>query len=431
MARSSIPKTPARGFTTKWLENLKPAYKRFELADNGAAGLRLRVSPGGAKTFVWLYRHNQKTHRHTLGQFGEGAGKLTLSAARKQLQELKGKREAGTLNAPNKSNPKTVKDLVATFHERILLKKRKRPDEALHLLQKELVSTLGNKKIEHITASQLSAIVDGVVDRGATTHAGKVLNLIKQVFGFAEGKGYVERNPAYPLKKNAFEIEDNRRDRALSLDEIKVLWDALAKAPRMSPQFKIGLKILLITGVRSGELRLARWSEIDLDNGHWLIPEENTKGGKAWEVPLTPLAVDQFRELQEFTGESDWVMASPESLADTNKLSKHVDDKALARSVNRLLKLKGEDGELILDIPKFVPHDLRRTLRTHLSKLKIPPHIAEKCLNHSLGRIEETYDVHTYYEERKEALEKWADSVELVINECENVIRMNNRADIC
>ncbi|MEJ1380327.1 MAG: tyrosine-type recombinase/integrase [Candidatus Sedimenticola sp. (ex Thyasira tokunagai)] len=431
MAKSSIPKTPARGFTTKWLEALKPTNRRFELADNGAAGLRLRVSPGGAKTFVWLYRHNQKTHRHTLGQFGEGAGKLTLSAARKQLQELKGKREAGTLNAPNKSNPKTVKDLVATFHERILLKKRKRPDEALHLLQKELVSTLGNKKIEHITASQLSAIVDGVVDRGATTHAGKVLNLIKQVFGFAEGKGYVERNPAYPLKKIAFEITDNRRERALSLDEIKILWDALAKAPRMSPQFKIGLKILLITGVRSGELRLARWSEIDLDNGHWLIPEENTKGGKAWEVPLTPLAVDQFRELQEFTGESDWVMASPESLADTNKLSKHVDDKALARSVNRLLKLKGEDGELILDIPKFVPHDLRRTLRTHLSRLKIPPHIAEKCLNHSLGRIEETYDVHTYYEERKEALEKWADSVELVINECENVIRMNNRADIC
>ncbi|MEJ1412947.1 MAG: tyrosine-type recombinase/integrase [Candidatus Sedimenticola sp. (ex Thyasira tokunagai)] len=417
MARSSIPKTPARGFTTKWLENLKPAYKRFELADNGAAGLRLRVSPGGAKTFVWLYRHNQKIHRHTLGQFGEGPEKLTLSGARKRLQELKGKREAGILNAPNKGDPKTVKDLVATFYERILKKKRKRPEEALHILEKELVSRLGNKKIEHVTPSQLSAIVDGVVDRGAPTHAGKVLNLIKQVFGFAEGKGYVERNPAYPLKKNAFEIEDNRRDRALSLDEIKVLWDALAKAPRMSPQFKIGLKILLLTGVRSGELRLAKWSEIDLEKGHWLIPEENTKGGKAWEVPLSPLAVDQFEELQEFTGACDWVLASPESLADTNKPAKCVDDKALARSVNRLLKLKDGEGGLILDIPKFVPHDLRRTLRTHLSKLKIPPHIAEKCLNHSLGRIEETYDVHPYYEEREEALEKWANSVAIAVGE--------------
>ncbi|MEJ1395968.1 MAG: tyrosine-type recombinase/integrase [Candidatus Sedimenticola sp. (ex Thyasira tokunagai)] len=422
MAKSIIPKSPTNGFTPLFLENLSPPEKRYELADKGTRGLRLRVSPGGAKSFIWYYRDNGKSRLVTLGQFGEGPGKLTLSAARIKLEGLKAKREAGTLNAPNQSDPKTVKELVATFHKRILQKRRKRPEEALHLLEKELVSKIGNKRLDYVSPSMLSSIVDEVVDRGATTHAGKVLNLIKQVFGFAEGKGYVERNPAYPLKKNAFEIEDNRRDRALSLDEIKILWDALAKAPRMSPQFKIGLKILLLTGVRSGELRLAKWSEVDLEKGHWHIPEENTKGGKAWEVPLSPMAASQFQDLLEITGECDWVMASPDSLVDTAKFSKHVDDKALARSVNRLFKLKDGEGNPILDIQKFVPHDLRRTLRTHLSKLKIPPHIAEKCLNHSLGRIEETYDVHSYYEERKEALDKWANSVDLVVNSRKNVI---------
>ena len=53
------------------------------------------------------------------------------------------------------------------------------------------------------------------------------------------------------------------------------------------------------------------------------------------------------------------------------------------------------------------PHDLRRTMRTHLGKLRIPPHITERCLNHSLGRIVQTYDLHDYIEERREALERW------------------------
>ncbi len=416
MASSSTPESPVRGFTTKFLENIKPAGKRYELADKGASGLRLRVSPGGARTFVWLYRYNGKIHRHTLGQFGEGPGKLTLSGARKRLQVLKEKRDAGILHAPNKGDPKTVKDLVSVFNKRILQKKRKRPEEALHIIEKELVSRLGAKRLDHVTPAQLSSIIDGVVDRGAATHAGKVLNLIKQIFSFAEGKGYVERNPAHPLKKSAFEIQDNRRDRALGLEEITILWSALDKAPRLSPQFKIALRLLLLTGVRSGELRLAKWSDVDLEGGRWSIPKDNTKNGKECVVPLALFVVEQFREIKEITGDSDWVLASP------NDFDKPVDDKALARAVSRLFKLKDDEGKSILDIPKFVPHDLRRTLRTNLSKLQIPPHIAEKCLNHSLGRIEETYDVHTYFDERKKALAKWANTIDRVVNERNNVV---------
>ncbi|MES9874330.1 MAG: tyrosine-type recombinase/integrase [Candidatus Sedimenticola sp. 6PFRAG7] len=427
MAKKSIPESPPRGFTAKFIEHLPTPQKRYELADKKTVGLRLRISPGGAKTFIWYHRNNGKLRLHTLGQFGDDPGKLSLSAAREELQKLKRQHEAGTLNAPSQGDPKTVSELAEIFYKRRILPKRKRPEVVRDVLDRDVIPKLGRLKLRNVTAARLSSFIDGIVDRGAASHAGKVLAIIKQMFGFAEGRGYVDRSPAFSLKKEDLGVQDNRRERSLSLEEINLLWKALETAPRMSPQFKLGLRILLLTGVRSGELRQAKWTDIDLRKRSWHIPAGNTKNSKALYVPLSPLAASLFKELKDVTGEFGWVMASPESLANPKEEDKHVDDKALARAVNRLLKMKVEVGgkkQPFLDIPKFVPHDLRRTLRTHLSKLKVAPHIAEKCLNHSLGRLEETYDTHDYYDERKAALRKWAHTVDLVVNDQDNVVVM-------
>ncbi len=82
------------------------------------------------------------------------------------------------------------------------------------------------------------------------------------------------------------------------------------------------------------------------------------------------------------------------------------------------------DGETILDIPPATPHDLRRTMRTHLTGLKVKSHVAEKCLNHSLGKVLETYDKNPMPKQRRKALEKWGSYVDLVVNPRENVTRM-------
>ncbi|MFI0458770.1 MAG: hypothetical protein ACH254_14320, partial [Candidatus Thiodiazotropha endolucinida] len=72
----------------------------------------------------------------------------------------------------------------------------------------------------------------------------------------------------------------------------------------------------------------------------------------------------------------------------------------------------------------FSPHDLRRTMRTHLGKMRIPPHIAERCLNHSLGRIVDTYDQGDYLEERRSALDKWAVLIDVMVSDESNVVSM-------
>jgi integrase len=96
-----------------------------------------------------------------------------------------------------------------------------------------------------------------------------------------------------------------------------------------------------------------------------------------------------------------------------------VTPRVFSKSVRRLLDKQ-------LDIDPFTPHDLRRTMRTNLSKLKIPPHIAELCLNHSLGTIIDTYDQHSYLDERRDALKEWSTRVQVIIGKRSNVLELRH-----
>jgi integrase len=429
MSERTVPKN---GFTTKFLDNLKPKPERFEMADPGAKGLRLRVSPGGTMTFIWYYRDVDTCHRYTIGRYGDGDSQITLAQARSKLIAVKKKWADGIKpHSEAAGAPKTVAELCEVFYERRIVPIRKRPDAVRQVLDHDIIPVIGNKRIVSITTPTLTRVVDKVVDRGAKAHAGKVLATLKQLFKYAQVRGYTDISPAYPLNPGDLGVVTNVRERALDIDEegeaqtelveISALWRALDKAPKLSPQNRYGTKILLLTGVRSGELRLARWEHIDFNNATWKIPASNTKNAKAWTVPLSPLVLDLFERLQAVAEDSPWVLPSfakeltgefTGKVSDKNPMT----DKALARSVKRLFSLKDAKGNSLLPIDYFTPHDLRRTLRTHLSRLGVAVHIAEKCLNHSLGRLEQTYDRHTYIDERREALNKWATDVALAVN---------------
>ena len=285
-----------------------------------------------------------------------------------------------------------------------------------------------------ITTPSLTRVVDKVVDRGAAAHAGKVLATLKQLFRYAQARGYIDISPAYPMSPGDLGVVSNIRERALDTDdegeaqadlvEIRALWHALDKAPRLSVQNRIGTKILLLTGVRSGELRLARWEHIDFDSATWKIPASNTKNARAWTVPLSQLVVDLFNKLQKASEESPWILPS------FTEEEGPITDKALARSIKRLFSLKNAKGEKLLPIEYFTPHDLRRTLRTHLSRLSVAPHIAEKCLNHSLSKLGKTYDRHTYLDERRRALEIWATEIDLAVRSQDNVTAMHSETTV-
>ena len=427
--------SPPRGFTVAFLDNVKPAASRYELRDTACPGLRVRVEPTGRVSFVWYYAHQGKTRVLTLGAYGEGEGYLSLKDARKALEKAKGRHREGKRPGPDPDAPSTVAHLAEQFYADIIRDKRKRPEEARRILDVDIIPNLGARKLETLGAPDIRSVVRKVIKRGAETHAGKVLGLMKLMFSYAESNGIVERSPAYSLKAQYLGVVNNIRSRALDVDEegnaqvrlteIPALWKALDAAPRLSAQIRCAIKLLLLTGVRSGELRLARWEHVDFDNALWRIPAINTKTGTAWSVPLSDMALALLRELETESEGGDWVLQSVPWSVEHNA---PITDKALARALKRLFELKDGKGKPLLAIEPFVPHDLRRTLRTHLSRLGVAPHIAEKCLNHSLGRIERTYDRHTYQDEHREALQRWADAIDLAIHPRENVVELGRSA---
>ncbi len=253
------------------------------------------------------------------------------------------------------------------FYERRIKPHRKRPDAVRAVMNYDVIPSLGNMRLSSVSPGAITSMIDKVVDRGATTLAGKILAITKQMFRFAVYRGYLDTSPAESLDPLNHGVKSNVRDRTLTLDEIPLFWRALDRAPRMSPPVRLALKMLLLTGVRSGELRLATWADIDWRKLTWTIPVKNqklspaqAKKAKPFIVPLTPMAAGLFRELEKFKiDKTEFIVAG--------RTDGPLTDKVLGRAVRRLFEIK-LDGEPLLNIPLFSPHDLRRTLRTHLGE---------------------------------------------------------------
>ncbi len=427
--------------TAKRIEAMRRRPARYEVSDSAAPGLRLRVFPTGAKVFRW-YRHTPDGPRPrdviTIGRWSPTSqpGHVTLHEARIWLERLKEAQRAGRLDAlelelrrhlkPPRHEPAPGSELVSEifedFYRRRIEPHRKRPLEARKVLDLDILPMIGKRPIAAVTTPECARLVERVVDRGAKVHAGKVLGLLKQAFRFAEARGHIDRNPAAPLEKTSLGAQD-RADgppqRWLTADEITTFWRALEQTVELSPgrhdkntmrrATKAALELLLLTGVRSCELLLAQWEQVDFDAATWTVPVSNQKltqkqarQAKPWVVPLLPMALTRFKELHAHAAGSAWVMAS-DTQGEDGEDDQHYSDKSLGRAMRRLWRTHHD----LQKLPEASPHDLRRTLRTQLGQLRVPLHIVERCLNHALGRIVQIYDHGDYLDERREALAKW------------------------
>ncbi len=426
--------TAAPPLTAKLIDAARPAAKDYELADAGAPGLRLRVTPKGARVFRWHVTRGERQQVVTIGRWSRTPqpGRVTLAEARSWLERLKLAHRAGTLDdviaelassrpvrppSPEPGmggGPVTVRELAADFLVYIE-RRRKRPEQARRPIEEDVLPAIGARRLADVTSRDVRYVVESVVARGSPTQAGVVLAVMKQLFRFAQGRDDVAANPAAALDPGALGVVRNQCSRYLSAEEIGQFWRAL-DALGMTPTVRIGMKLLLLLGVRSGELLQAIWDEVDLDAATWTIPIEHQKltkrqevNARPWTVPLPPMAVALFRELDALAKSfrSQFVMAS------THAEGEALTEKALNHAMRRLFV--GPKAPLHFAGERPTPHDLRRTLRTHLGDLGVPFHVAERCLNHSLGKVADIYDRSDYLTERRAALEKWNAYVERLI----------------
>jgi len=157
--------------------------------------------------------------------------------------------------------------------------------------------------------------------------------------------------------------------------------------------------LILYAACRRGEVVLAKWSHfrVDGDAPLWTVPEELSKTGVKYLIPLVPAAAE-LRRLRINTPESAFVFpakwSDPERQADPMILTR-----SLAPNLDRLRKHR---------IKPFILQDLRRTVRTGLARLKVKPHIVERVLNRAQRGVVRTYELHRYEGEKRTALKKWA-----------------------
>jgi integrase len=437
MAAATSSTFPA--LTAKAIEHAPPG----ELRDGAAPGLCIRVSPTGARVFRWYVTSARRVI--TIGRWSRFArpGHVTLQEARVWLERLKAAHHESRLSEveaelqllrPTPARAPRVEDAAVTVADvaadflRFIERERKRPEQARRPIDCDILPALGDRPIRLVTAQDCRRVVEAVVARGAPTQAGVVLAILKQLFNFALERGDVDANPAERFRNpRVLGVVQNVCQRYLSAEEIAAFWRALDAYRGLSPTVRNGLKLLLLTGVRSGELLQAREADVDLKARTWTVPVAHQKLTRARErtarpfvVPLAPMAAGLFEELLGLARSvrSPFVMASFHPAADGGP----IEEKALNHAMRRLFE--GKEPLLKFEGDRPTPHDLRRTLRSHVGEsLGVPWHIAERLLNHSLGKIATTYDVGDYLAERRAALERWEEFVgRLVDPELANVV---------
>jgi integrase len=305
---------------------------------------------------------------------------------------------------------------------------RTQPGSVRRTLDADVLPAIGDRCFTDVDELDLGRLVDAVVDRGATTYAGTVLSHLKQLWRWAQGRGYLKvnglrlANPAAALEAAAFRVQKSKRTRYATDTELRQVWARLEKPlpgyRTMDPVLSLALRVLVLTGVRSGELRRATWAEIDWEEETWTIPPEHQKlkPGQPrvpWVVPLSRGALELLRELQRRAGASPFVLPSPSNQpAKGGCLAKG----SLSRAMQALFEAPEGAQVALGDAERLTPHDLRRTVRTGLARLGVRHEIAERCLNHAVQGMEAVYNQHDFLEERREALERWAVHVEQVVH---------------
>jgi integrase len=275
-------------FTKKFLDSLTTdPGKRLVVRDDKVAGLQLRVTGRGVKTFS-IYRRMKAggPERITLGRYPT----MTIETARKRAASINNVIEGGANPAESKRAlraQRTFAELFAEYLERHAMPRKRTWQEDKAKYERHIANALGPKKLSAIGRTDVAAVHSAVTKEGHPITANRVLALVSSIYGWALSAGLWENNPAKGIRKNA----ERSRDRFLQPAEVPRFYSALAAEPNKT--LRDYFLISLLTGARRANVLAMKWDELDLARGEWRIPR--TKNNNPQLVPLTPEAVTILR----------------------------------------------------------------------------------------------------------------------------------------
>jgi integrase len=423
----------AKPLTAAAVLRLRPGHERREIRDGGCPGLYLLIQVSGYKSYALRHRRpSGRSAKLTLGPADltghESEAEpvigapLTLASARKLAMELHRQRAMGKDIVAVKHREKLERQVrgATTFakatedfvRQHAMRKQRRWPQTArilgwestandLELIPKGLSDRWRDRPLTEIGGDDIHFLIDEIREHGMpglkVRHAGEseprarmAHTVFSAFFRWLVEKRRLAVNPCVGLSRPKV---GPARDRSLSDAEIIRLWQATESARVPFGQI---IRLALLTGCRLREIADARRSEFTDDFAVWEIPPERTKNKRKHIIELPPLARSILASVPPGKGDLVFTWGNGQRISGFGGEKKQLD---LAMEVNKPWKI----------------HDLRRVFATGLAdRLHIAPHIVEACLNHVSGHkagVAGTYNISTYADQRKVALERWADHV--------------------
>lgn len=388
LQRGILYDTEVKGFVARALPSGKVSY-----------GFRYRNAAGESK-WLALGIHGSITadEARTLAKkrAGEVADARDPAAEREEARAEAAKAKAADSN--------TVDAVLDTFVKRHASKLRS-SDQVEHAFDKYVRPRLGAKSIYDLKRRDIVEMLDAIEDEAGPVMADRALAHVRKAFNWQAAR---DDDFASPIVRGMARTKpkERARKRVLTDEEICDIWRALETAgvPACYPAY---VKSLLLTASRRNEM--ADMNSIEIEGGVWTIPGSRYKNKLDHVVPLTAQAKALVGSKPENVSGSSWfVFSTTGGKRPFSGFSKA--KRTLDAEIAEIRKGEGREP-----MPRWTLHDLRRTARSLMSRAKVPADHAERAIGHVIGGVRETYDRYEYLEEKRNAFERLAGLVQLIL----------------
>ncbi|MGP6088602.1 tyrosine-type recombinase/integrase [Antarctobacter jejuensis] len=383
------------------IRSLKPKEKPYKVSD--FEGLYLDVRPGGSKLWRMKYRFEGKEKLLSLGAYPA----VSLSAARKKKDDARallaeGNDPSAVRQEEKREAQKVTERTFGKLADQFIDKARREGRAAATMAKTEWLldmakAAFGPRPITEITAPDILVVLRKVEAKGNYETAKRLRSKIGGVFRYAVANGAAESDPTYALQDAL--IRPRATSRAAITDP-KAFGALLRAIDGFHGQTttRIGLQLLALLAQRPGEIRHAKWQDLDTENSVWSIPAEQMKMRRAHDVPLPGRAMELIEELREITGTGAYLFPSLRSFK--RPMSEN--------TLNAALRRIGYSGD------EMTAHGFRATFSTLANESVLwHPDAIERQLAHVEGNVvRRAYARGLHWEERIRMSEWWAGYLE-------------------
>jgi integrase len=369
--------------------------------DDDMPGLALRLRASGNRTWVFQYKIGRQNRRVTLGDVGV----VSLAKARKTAADLHARVRLGGNPADEKAESlRRAADTMAAAliaympYQKARLKPLSLTQVERHLLKH--CKPLHAMQLAKIDRRTVSVRMAAIAAKSGPIESNRVRSSLAAFFAWCIREGLAESNPAAGGSK----APEKSRDRVLEDAELRAIWKATADGR----DYSAIVRLLMLSGCRVAEIGGLKFSEVTADAIE--LPAARTKNKRPHVLPISAAmrAILDGRP----RGDSEYVFGRDPQRPFTG----------WSVSKDRL------DLQLGDTVEPWTHHDLRRTAATRMADMGIAPHVIEACLNHVSGHkggVAGVYNRSDYAEQKRRALEAWADHLLAIVEG-----RNESRADV-